>query len=161
MMYGAQFHEAGRYFEWLSLNVGLSFVNIGIGVPLLAWGHQKRYLKISASAAVANLALSLALIPLYGPWGAIGAAVFAEVLAFVLQVRVRHRLGLGWHPVIPTLLPPLACSATVALVIAMIPEFLSRHWWLTTTLGSLALAGCVLVFERRILTAGLKLLRRP
>jgi O-antigen/teichoic acid export membrane protein len=160
MLLGPQFHASGPYFEWLSLSVGLSFVNVGIHTPLLAWGQQRLVLKCSAGAALANLGLSLALIPRFGPWGAVAAAVFAEGF-FVLGVaRARRRIGFGWHPLLPILVRPLACSAGVALVVAMMPDLLAQHRWSITAAAAAVLAGCMVVFEPALAAAGRKLLER-
>jgi O-antigen/teichoic acid export membrane protein len=160
MMYGPQFHDSGAYFTWLCLNVGLSFVNIGIGVPMQAWGFQHRYLIISGVAAASNLIASLVLIPLYGPWGAVAATVLAEVLVLWMQIGARKRVGFGWHPMLSTILPPLLCSLAVALAVASMPETLHAHWWSVTTLAAATLALSMLLFERRIAMAATKLLRR-
>jgi O-antigen/teichoic acid export membrane protein len=160
MMYGTQFHQSAFYFQWLSLNVGLSFVNIGIGLPLQAWGYQSRYLTISLLAALANLAASMALIPAYGAWGAVAATVLAEALVLVLQIIARRRIGFGWHPMLPALMPPLLCSSAVAAAVWLMPQTLAQHWWSVTLLASLALAAGVVLFERRIVVAALKVLKR-
>ncbi|WP_178133461.1 flippase [Vineibacter terrae] len=160
LMFGSDFVRGGPYFEWLCLNIGLVFVNIGIGTPLLAWGYQKLHFKITAIAGIANLALNLILIPSHGGWGAIAATLAAELMALVMILVMRQRLDIGRHPIVSVVAPPLLCAAAVALAIVMLPPALDRYWWAELALGTVVLGGCVLVFERRIATAALSLLKR-
>lgn len=160
LMYGPEFHDSGLYFEWLCLNIALIFVNIGIGSPLVAWGLQKLHFKITGIGALANLAVNLVVIPIYGAWGAIIMTIGAELVVLVLTIFVRKRAGILWHPMLPIVLPPLVCSAVVALGIAMLPAALAQYWWLELAFGIIILGGCLFVFEGRILTAASKLLRK-
>lgn len=160
LMFGARFAESGLYFEWLCLNVGLIFVNIGIGLPLLTWGFQKTQFKIVAAAGVVNLALNLVLIPIYGAWGAVGTTLGAETMVLVLTIVARRRIGIGWNPLFPMIAAPLLCSLAVALVIKMLPKSLDPYWWLELAVGIAALGACLFVFERRIFRTALQLLRR-
>jgi len=160
LMFGAAFARSGPYFEWLCLNVGLAFLNIGIGTPLMTWGFQKLHFKIAVGAAIANLALSLLIIPYYGGWGAIAVTLVTECATLALLVVARQRLGVGQHPIVSIVWPPILCSTVVALVIAVLPQSLERYWWAEVALGSIVLAGCVLIFERRIATVALALLKR-
>jgi O-antigen/teichoic acid export membrane protein len=158
LMYGAEFFESGAYFEWLCLNVALIFINLALGAPLTAWGLQKLHFKITGIAAVVNLALNLALIPTYGPWAAVATTIAAEFLVLVITVVMRRRIGLGWSPLYRAVLPPLVCSTAVAAAIALLPASLAPYWWLQCLAGTLVLGGALFVFERRIITAALKLL---
>lgn len=160
LMYGAEFAASGPYFEWLCLNIGIMFVNYGVVSTLVPWGRQKLHFKITASAAVANLALNLIAIPLYGPWGAIATTIAAELVVLALGLFLRRRLGIFWHPVMPIVAPPLLCSAAVALAIAALPPSLDRFWWLELLAGAAVLGGCLLVFERRVIDHAMRLLRR-
>ncbi len=159
LLYGPQFAESGRYFEWLCLNVGLVFLNIGLGLPLLTWGHQRLQLWMTAPVGLANLALNLVLIPLYGAWGAVATTLAAEFVIFFLTIRARRRIGVGWHPVLPIIAAPILCSAAVALGITLLPPALDGYWWVELAIGALLLGGCLLVFERRILAGALRLIR--
>lgn len=153
LLFGAQFHDSGPYFRWLSLNVGLIFVNIGTGLPLQAWGHQRRFLAINMAAAALNIAVTLALMPRFGAWGAIAAALAAEALVFGLQIRLRRQIGFGWQPILPVVAAPLFCSIGVAAAVALFPEFLERNWWLETGAAASALLALAVVFEPRIAAA--------
>jgi PST family polysaccharide transporter len=111
LMFGPQFHEAGRYFEWLCLSIALSFANVALRAPLVSWGYQRTELRINATGAAVNLLISLALIPFYGPWGAVAAVIGAELAVLVLQIRARRRIGHGWHRMLPVVLVPFEAGA--------------------------------------------------
>ena len=111
LLFGAQFAAAGPYFEWLCLVVALTFTNIGLGTPLLAWGHQKLHLKIIATSALASLVLNALLVPRYGGWGAVAALLMAETMSLGLLAIARRRLELGRIALLPLLAPPLSVLA--------------------------------------------------
>lgn len=160
LLFGARFAASGPYFEWLCLAIGLVFVNIGLGTPLLAWGYQRLHLRIAATAAVVSVALNVALIPRHGGWGAVAAILAAETMVLVMILVARRRLQLGRHPLSAVLLAPTLCSVAVALAIGALPRTAAPYWWLELTVGAAVLLGCVFVFERRILLAARGLLRR-
>jgi O-antigen/teichoic acid export membrane protein len=160
LMYGPEYADAGRYFEWLCLNIGLVFLNVGLGMPLLTWGFQRLQLWMTAPVGLANLALNLVVIPVYGAWGAVATTLAAEFVIFFLTIRARWRIGIGWHPILPIITAPILCSAVVALGIAALPRQFDEFWWIEFPAGAAVLGGCVLVFERRILAGALALLRR-
>ncbi|HKU97896.1 MAG TPA: flippase [Vineibacter sp.] len=160
LMFGAAFARSGPYFEWLCLNVGLTFLNIGIGTPLLTWGLQKLHFKIAVTGAFANLVLNLLVIPHYGGWGAIASTLVAEGATLVMLVIARRRLAIGRHPIVSIAWPPVVCSTAVALAIVALPPGVDRYWWAEVVIGSIVLGGCILVFERRIVTMALALVKR-
>ena len=159
LLYGGDFALAGAYFEWLCLNVGLVFLNIGLGLPLLTWGFQKYQLWMTAPVGLANLAVNLVLIPVYGAWGAVATTLGAEFVIFFLTIRARRRIGVGWHPIAPIIAAPILCSTAVALALALLPDAWDRYWWLELAAGASVLGGCLFVFERRILSGALQLVR--
>ncbi len=160
VMYGPAFAEAGVYFEWMCLNIAVVFLNYGIASALVAWGFQKIHFKITGAAALVNLALNLAVIPIYGAWGAIVSTMLAEVIILVLSVIVRRRIRIGWHPLLGMVAPPALCSVAVALAARLLPSSLSRYWWLELALATLVLGGCLVTFERKAVLAATRQLRR-
>jgi len=160
LLFGAQFAAAGPYFEGLCVVVALTFTSIGLGTPLLAWGHQRLHLKIIATSAAASLALNALLIPQYGSWGAITALLLAETMSVTMLAIARRRLELGRFALLPLLAPPLLCSLAVALGIAFLPASAHQFWWLEVAIGAALLGGCLLLFERRIAKAAWALVRR-
>ena len=52
LLYGPGFAQAGHYFEWLCLTVGLTFVNYGMVVTLIPWGRSDLQFRVIAAGAV-------------------------------------------------------------------------------------------------------------
>jgi O-antigen/teichoic acid export membrane protein len=115
LLFGPEFHEAGRYFEWLCLSIALSFANVALRAPLVSWGYQRTELRINATGAAINLAISLALIPVYGAWGAVAGVIGAELAVLVMQTAARRRIGHGWHRIMPVLMLPFESGAGAPL----------------------------------------------
>lgn len=151
LLYGPAFAPAGQYFEWLCLAVGFSFVNYGVVSALVPWGRGDLQFKMTAAAAAFNLAVTAVAVPLYGSWGAVAAIFASEIVGLVLGVAIRRRLRLYWHPVLPAILPPLACSVLAAAGLAVLPRTLDHLWWLQLFGATLAIGLCMLVLERRAL----------
>jgi O-antigen/teichoic acid export membrane protein len=151
LLYGPAFAPAGRYFEWLCLNVGLTFINYGVISALVPWGRGHLQLRITAAAAVFNLAGTGVAVPLYGAWGAVAVIIASESLTLGLGVIVRRRTRLFWHPVFPTILPPLACSVAAVAILVALPASLDRLWWLQLPAAALMVGLAMLVFERKAL----------
>ena len=149
IMYGAAFAEAGRLFEWLCLAIAVQFLNHGLSQILIPWGYSRIQFKIVAGGAVANVALNLVVIPLYGAWGAVATTIGSEILVFVLGMIARRRHDIFRHPILPVLLPPLACSVGVALLLAALPASWDGFWWDELGAGIAVLTLCLLWFERQ------------
>jgi O-antigen/teichoic acid export membrane protein len=160
LLYGPEFQQSGVYFEWLCVNVALIFGNLALVTPLTTWGLQKAQFVISCIGAAINLGLNLMLIPRYGVPAAIATTILTEVVIFVSLAVVRHRLHLGWTPIMRTLLPPLLSSAAVAAAIAALPPTFGRFWMLECAAGAIALGGALWLFEPHIARAGVRSARR-
>ena len=62
-------------------------------IALMAWGREDRILRLTALAAVLNIALNLVLIPRYGLMGAAVATVATESVRMVVALVVVRALG--------------------------------------------------------------------
>jgi O-antigen/teichoic acid export membrane protein len=149
LLYGPAFAPAGRYFEWLCLAIGLNFLNYGVVSALVPWGRGDLQLRMTAAAAVLNLAVTAIAVPRYGAWGAVAAVFASELLGLALGIATRRGLGLYWHPILPAVLPALLSSAAVVAVIVALPRQLDHLWWLELGGGALIVGLCMLVLERR------------
>jgi len=149
LLYGPAFAPAGHYFEWLCLAIGLIFLNYGLVATCVPWGRSDLHFKITAAAAVFNLAISAVTMPLYGAWGAIAATLASELLIVALGLVVRRRLRLFWHPMLPIIGPPFLCSAAVAATIVLLPASLDNLWPLQLLAGAAVLGACLVAFEWR------------
>lgn len=156
LLYGPLFAPAGRYFEWLCLTIGLTFLNYGLVATLVPWGRGDLQLKIAGVSALLNLCICAIAIPFYGPWGAVAATLGSELLVVILGLIIRRRLRLYWHPILPVVGPPLVCSAAAAAALVSLPTSLDRLWWLQLLISAAVLMGCFATFERRALRALLR-----
>lgn len=148
LLYGPAFIMAGRYFEVLCLSVGFNFLNYGVTSALVPWGHGRLQLRLIGAAALLNLAVSAIGIPLFGAWAAVGATLVSEALLLALGIAARRRSGLFWHPVLPVIMAPLACSAGVVVLSAVVPRKFDGLWWMELAVATLAVGGVMLAFER-------------
>ena len=159
LLYGSAFEPAGRYFEWLCLAIGLTFLNYGLVATYVPWGRGDLQFRITAAAAALNLLVCAVAIPFYGAWGAVGATLASETLIVLLGLLTRRRLEIFWHPVLPIVGPPLLCSAAVAAALALVPVSLERWWPLQLVAAAVVLVACLLVFERRAIARVARKLR--
>lgn len=159
LLYGPAFAAAGRYFEWLCLATGLTFLNYGLVATLVPWGRGDLQFRITAAAATLNLAVCVVAIPVFGAWGAVAATLASEGLIVLLGIAVRRRLDVFWHPVLPIIVPPLLCSVAVAAALALLPASFERWWLLQLAGGIVVLGACVVGFERRAIMRAVKKLR--
>jgi len=111
---GPSYAGAAPALALLALALALSYVNGVFGNALMAMGHGRALLRLSAGPLAINLALNLALIPPLGIDGAAVAVVFSELVALVLVRRCFVRLAAA-PPA-----PPHAKIATAGLVLALL-----------------------------------------
>jgi hypothetical protein len=76
-----------------------------------------------------------------------------------LGIVVRRRLRLFWHPVLPAVLPPFACSAAVAGILVALPHSLDRLWWLQLAIATMLIGLCMLALERHTVRHAWRLFR--
>lgn len=152
-IFGPDFEQA-----WPILVIGTlgQLVNCGVGsVGLLLWmsGNQVRLLRVQAAMAVITVALSLALIPL---WGIIGAAVAVALsnagTNFWNLLVVRRVLGLSPFSVsFSKLLIPSIASVIAALAVKHEARMLGSDW----VLIGISLLGTYAIFAAVIALFGL------
>lgn len=151
LLYGPAFAEAGRYFEVLCVAAGLTFLNYGITSVLVPWGRGDLQLRLIAASAGLNVAMVAIGVPLFGPWFAVAAIVAGEALVLLLGIAVRRRADIFWHPVLPVIVAPLACSIAVAAILAAVPRAFHGLWGLQLAAAAATLAAALLIFEWRAL----------
>lgn len=128
--FGAPYAAAAPALAVLLVNVGVVYVNMAVGTPLMAWDLQKPYMWAILAGAVANVALNFLLIPPYGLVGAAVATLAAESTVCVglsgLYFRATGELPL--KPVLAAL--PVAAAAAL-------PAALGAHlgWPLLASVG--------------------------
>jgi O-antigen/teichoic acid export membrane protein len=99
VLYGPDYAQAEPVMVVLMLSVGLIFVNMTLGNPLLAWDKQRVYFFAIAAGAVANVGLNLVLIPSFGSMGAAWATVSSESVVLaglaILHYQAARSLYIG------------------------------------------------------------------
>ena len=113
LLAGAEFAAAAPVLALLMANVGVVYVNMALGQPLLAWDLQTSYMWAVGGGAVANVALNVALIPRWGAWGAAWATLGAEAVVLV-ALGVLHLQTTGALPLAPTVRAAGAAALGVA-----------------------------------------------
>ena len=101
LLAGAEFAPAGPVLALLMANVGVVYLNLALGQPLLAWDLQTPYFWAVGGGAAANVVLNVLLIPPMGAMGAAWATLSAEVAVLAALGAVYWRT-LGTLPVGPT-----------------------------------------------------------
>ncbi len=112
VVFGPGFEAAVPCLQVLALGLPLKFVSNGLGMALTAIGRQGRRARVDGAAALFNLAINLAIIPVAGPFGASVTTLATDLLLVVL---------LWWvvRAVVPTFRPfGSAIRAALAFVAA-------------------------------------------
>jgi len=153
-------HIFGAGFEsgWPILVIGTlgQLVNCGVGsvgLLLLMSGHEKRLIRVQIYMAFVMLALSLALVPVWGLVGA-GMASALTTIGMNLWNLIEVRRAMGIHPYNRSyfkLLPATAAAVAVAFAVLHYSSVFS-HNWLTAAVGLLA---AYLAFATIIFASGL------
>jgi O-antigen/teichoic acid export membrane protein len=150
----------GHDFEegWPILIIGTlgQLVNCGVGSVgflLLMSGNERRLIKIQIAMATIMVVLSMALVPL---WGVFGAAIAAAVTNAGMNawnlIEVKRALGLTpYNRSYLRLLPPTAAAVAVILLLKKNVEIF-RHDWLAVAATTIA---AYIVFAIVVLAIGL------
>ncbi|MHB1712638.1 MAG: hypothetical protein ACYCV7_14780, partial [Acidimicrobiales bacterium] len=100
ILFGPQFGASAPVLEVLALVVPLRLVNSLLGTALTATDRQALRTRAVCAGAVLNLVANLALIPIFGYWGAVGSTLGTEAALGLLLFRstrpmlsMRHRAG--------------------------------------------------------------------
>jgi O-antigen/teichoic acid export membrane protein len=118
LFFGADFADAAEPLRLLAPVVVLLGVVVMGSSLMLSRGKASTVIGLTASMALFNIALNLALIPAYEEAGAAAAMLLTELVfgALVLAIASRRVGGLQWG----SMLAPPALAA-LAMVLAMLP----------------------------------------
>lgn len=155
LVYGSAYAAIGGYFEWLCLYLVFVSINMGLCGPLVSWGQNRKYLRVTMLGAAVNVGLNLALVPRFGVAGAVATAVATEAAVSVAAIAVRRRLvpipyGRTFFSLLPIAVIAFAARAAAGRWPAAWPAVL-----LFAVLGT---AATVAIFNRAVLA---RLSRRP
>ncbi len=151
--FGSAYTAAAPAMAVLLVNVGVVYVNMTVGTPLMAWDLQKPYMWAVLGGAVVNVILNVTLIPPYGLVGAAVATLASETTVCIgLSLIYRRATGelpfgeglravpiaaaatlpaalgatLGW-PVVVSILASVAAAAAAAWPLGLIDPSLLRR----------------------------------
>lgn len=107
-IYGAQFAASADYFVVMSCAAGIVIVGSGAYASLMARLRGGSYLRLNLVALVSMVVVALALIPLWGAWGAVASMVVGTLvrawLMVILEMRAyevdRSEMGRAFAPVL-------------------------------------------------------------
>lgn len=89
--FGDAYTSAAPALAVLLVNVGVVYVNMTVGTPLMAWDLQKPYMWAVLGGALVNVALNVVLIPPYGLVGAAVATLASETTVCLGLCRLYYR----------------------------------------------------------------------
>ncbi|WP_349963327.1 oligosaccharide flippase family protein [Rhizobium sp. ZPR3] len=115
-VYGEKFSDGWVYFQYLSLNLLLIYINVGYAKPLIAWGFQRAHMLITLSSAVLNVLLNFSLIPHFGALGAVHATIISELFVFFAVWGVRTYYDLARFSLVRAIAFPISCSFLFAYI---------------------------------------------
>ncbi|MEF2074931.1 flippase [Consotaella aegiceratis] len=114
-IYGADFEAGAGYFQWLTLNIALIYINVSLANPLIAWGYQRQHMNITLLSAALNISLNFAIIPIMHIYGAVIATVASEVFVFSVTYFYRRLKHLFWFPLYRVLFLPVLFSMIILI----------------------------------------------
>jgi O-antigen/teichoic acid export membrane protein len=79
LLFGHRFASSGRMAQWMSLLFFVEFAKVPYWRLLYATNREKIQLLFQGMSTIAYLILNLLLIPIYGAYGAVWAAIISEV----------------------------------------------------------------------------------
>ena len=96
---GEEFVPGADAFALLMVNVGMIYLNMTFGHPLLAWNRERAYMIVIGVAAVLAIIFNVILVPRFGIVGAASATLGAQILVFVgvaaIHIRIVRQLYIG------------------------------------------------------------------
>ncbi len=123
---GPAYASASVAMAILGVGTIFAFYSSVLGTVIVAAGSESRMVRIFATTLVANVAMNLIAIPLFGITGAACTVVTSEFIALFLLARLCSQIGIrfsGWHHQ----LRPIACAVTMAGVVAASKPTLHNH----------------------------------
>ncbi len=142
--FGNAFIESAALLKILAPALILMYVNISFSIPLIAWGYEKKVLKVVFVAGITNLILNLIFIPEYGMYAVAYVTLLTELivalgLSFYIRGTVRN-----------TYFSTLALLVLLAVLSFGIPSlFLSFYWIINLSISIIAF-GVLLLITKQI-----------
>ncbi len=143
-MFGAEFAGAVAALRILAWYLPLAAVRELPVVALIAAGQERALLRVNTSTAIANVALAVIAVPLFGLVGAAGATAVSEMIRLWLAASAAGRAGYPAVALRALLAPGAAAIAMAALMLIVRPTAL----WTAIPLGALGYGVTLLLVMR-------------
>jgi O-antigen/teichoic acid export membrane protein len=116
--FGQRFAPAAPMLAALAWVLPVRFVNVLCGTTLNATDRQRRRAVAVGAGALLNLLANIALIPIFGAWGAVWSSLITESVLFVLLLWALHPLR---PPVVRPILQGGGIALLTVLTLAAVP----------------------------------------
>jgi len=94
LVLGDEYAGAAPILQMVAWVIVLVFVNWGFSNALISIDREKTYLRIVILVMAFNIVANLALIPVWGAYGAVAASLLTEGLMLLAQLYILSRIGL-------------------------------------------------------------------
>ncbi len=88
IFYGAEYEASIPTMRILSVSIALTYLNVSLTLPLIAWGYERPLMYAMIAGGIANVAANLLLIPTFAQNGAGFASVIGETAVYVIAAIV-------------------------------------------------------------------------
>lgn len=122
LLLGQEYIDSAAILRILAWMIPLEFLNHGFSNALISADGERSYLRIVGLTVATSLVVNLALIPIWGAYGAVVASLLAEGLVLVAQVSVLSRVGLRLSHAEDFIKPALSVTV-MALGVRVINDF--------------------------------------
>ena len=128
--FGKAFAESAILLKILSPALILMYINTSFSIPLIAWGYEKKVLKVVFIAGLVNLIFNLIFIPLHGMYAVAYVTLLTE---FIVAVGLTYYI---YKAVKKTYFINLFILLVIAIISFGIPAtFLNLHWIINISIG--------------------------
>jgi len=114
LVLGDQYSGSALILQFLAFFIPLSFLNSGLSCGLISRGSEKTLMRILGIIVIISAGSQLALISLWGAYGAAAALLFTEGVMLLSQLVVLRRCGQRL-PILRIALRPILSVAVMAL----------------------------------------------
>jgi O-antigen/teichoic acid export membrane protein len=143
--FGSRFGPAGTTLALGAVGLGITLIDGTLATLVLGLGGDRRYARALTATAVLNVALNLAVIPLFGRNGAVIDALVSESLLFALLARTANQL-LGGFSMDWDRIARVACAVVPAILAIELLQLGGASVWFQIALGGLTYAAFTVLF---------------
>ena len=140
---GEEFIKSGLILQAICPAIFGALFGMTFGHIVLSMSKQRKTLWIYISDAIISLILYFILIPLYGLWGAVAVAVFAEIYAGIALTITAIKLS----EFTPSFINFFKISLSGIIMALAVTYISTPHVIISILMGAVVYIGCVLVLK--------------